>query len=82
MIPVAPYTVVNLVAGASHLRLGRFLLGTAIGLVPGLAALTWFSDSLYRAITDPGPETLGVLAGATVFIVLASWALRRLLKSS
>jgi len=82
MIPVAPYTVVNIVAGASHLRLGRFLLGTTIGIVPGIAALTWFSDSLYGAITDPSPRSLGVFAGATVFIVLGVWILQRLLKSS
>jgi uncharacterized membrane protein YdjX (TVP38/TMEM64 family) len=82
MIPVAPYTVVNIVAGASHLTLGRFLLGTAIGMLPGIGALTWFSGSLYRAITSPGPQSLGVLLGATVFIGLGVWLLRRLLKSS
>ena len=82
MVPVAPYTVVNIVAGASHLRLGRYMLGTAIGMAPGIAALTWFSDSLYRAITDPDPQSLGVLAGMTVFIGLAAWWLRRLVKSS
>ena len=82
MVPVAPYTVVNLVAGASHLRLGRFLLGTLIGMTPGIGALTWFSDSLLRAVTEPGPQSLGVLLGATVFIGLAAWLLRRVLKSS
>jgi phospholipase D1/2 len=82
MVPVAPYTVVNLVAGASHLRLGRFLLGTLIGMTPGIGALTWFSDSLFRAVTEPGPQSLGVLLGATVFIGLAAWLLRRVLKSS
>jgi phospholipase D1/2 len=82
MVPVAPYTVVNVVAGASHLQLGRFLLGTLIGMVPGLAALTWFSDSLYRAVTEPGPQSVAVLIGATAFIGLGAWLLRRLLKSS
>ena len=82
MVPVAPYTVVNLVAGASHLRLGRFLAGTAIGMVPGVGALTVFSDSLYRAVTDPGPQSLAVLLGATALIAIAAWLLRRMLKSS
>ena len=43
MVPVAPYSVVNIVAGASHLTLHRFLIGTAIGMAPGVAALCWFS---------------------------------------
>lgn len=82
MVPVAPYTVVNVVAGASHLQLGRFMVGTAIGMVPGVAALSWFSGSLYRAVTEPSAQSLGVLAAATVFIGAGVWLLRRLLKSS
>ena len=74
--------MVNLVAGASHLRMGRFLLGTVIGMTPGIGALTRFSDSLFRAVTEPGPQSLGVLLGATVFIGFAAWLLRRVLKSS
>lgn len=80
MVPVAPFTVVNIVAGASHLRVTHFLLGTAIGMVPGVAALTWFSGSLYKAVTDPGPRSLGVLAGATIFIGVGAWLLRRLMR--
>jgi len=82
MVPVAPYTVVNVVAGASHLQLGRFMAGTAIGMVPGVAALSWFSGSLYRAVTDPSARSLGVLLAATVFIGVGALLLRRLLKSS
>jgi phosphatidylserine/phosphatidylglycerophosphate/cardiolipin synthase-like enzyme/uncharacterized membrane protein YdjX (TVP38/TMEM64 family) len=82
MVPVAPYTVVNLVAGASHLQLVRYMLGTAIGMVPGIGALSWFSGSLYEAVTDPSARSVGVLLGATVFIGLGVWLLRRLLKSS
>jgi phospholipase D1/2 len=82
MVPIAPYTVVNIVAGASHLRLGRFMLGTAIGMAPGIAALSWFSDSLYQAVTDPSARSLGILGAATVVILVAVLSLRRLLKSS
>jgi len=58
------------------------LAGTAIGMVPGVGALTVFSDSLYRAVTDPGPQSLAVLLGATALIAIAAWLLRRMLKSS
>jgi phospholipase D1/2 len=82
MVPVAPYTVVNIVAGASHLQLARYMLGTAIGMVPGIGALSWFSGSLYEAFTEPSAQSIGVLLGATAFIGLGVWLLRRMLKSS
>jgi len=82
MVPVAPYTVVNIVAGASHLQLARYMLGTAIGMVPGIGALSLFSGSLYKAVTEPSVESIGVVLGATVFIGLGVWLLRRVLKST
>lgn len=82
MVPIAPYTVVNIVAGASHLKLNRFLIGTAIGMVPGIGALSWFSDSLWQAVRQPSAESLGVLLAVTVFIGTGVLLLRRIMKSS
>ena len=81
LLPVAPYTIVNLAAGASHLRLGVFMLGSAIGLVPGVAALTAFSGVLYKAFTQPSRESLIVLALLAGMIGIAVLVLRRFLKS-
>lgn len=82
LVPVAPYTVVNLVAGASHLDLGKFLAGSAIGLVLPLAALAWFSESLLDALTDPSPASITVLALALTVIGVGGWLLRRMLRSA
>ena len=82
MVPIAPYSVVNIVAGASHLKLNRFLIGTAIGMVPGIGALSWFSDSLWQAVKQPSAESLGVLLAVTAFIATGVLLLRRILKSS
>lgn len=81
LVPVAPYTVVNLVAGASHLRLGAFLLGSALGLAPGVLGLAVFSGSLLQALTDPGPGTLLLLVAVAAVLVGGALALRRLLGS-
>ncbi len=35
LVPIAPFTVVNLVAGASDIRLGAFMAGTILGMLPG-----------------------------------------------
>jgi uncharacterized membrane protein YdjX (TVP38/TMEM64 family) len=82
LVPVAPFTVINLVAGASHLRPGQFLLGSALGLAPGIFALTLFSDSLYRAVIDPGAASLGVLALVVTVLIAGTLGMRRLLRSS
>jgi phosphatidylserine/phosphatidylglycerophosphate/cardiolipin synthase-like enzyme/uncharacterized membrane protein YdjX (TVP38/TMEM64 family) len=82
LIPVAPYTVVNLVAGASHLRIGQFMIGSFIGLLPGIGALTLFSGTLYEAIMNPSAKTLGVLGVVAVVVVAGALLMRRLLKSS
>jgi len=82
MLPIAPYTIVNLAAGASHLRLGRFMAGSALGLIPGITGLTLFSESLLHAVMNPSAKSLGVLAVVATVIVIASLVLRRLLKAA
>lgn len=76
-VPVAPFTLVNLVAGATHLRVRDFLLGTALGMSPGILALTVFSDRLAAALHDPSPGTLAVLLAAVVLFALGAFAIYR-----
>jgi len=73
MLPVAPFTVVNLVAGASHLRMRDFLLGTALGMAPGILAVAVFSDRLAATLRDPSPGAIALLA--LVLIALGGGAL-------
>jgi phospholipase D1/2 len=39
MVPIAPFSIVNLVAGASKLSLRDFLLGTVLGMTPGIVVM-------------------------------------------
>ncbi|UZE51562.1 VTT domain-containing protein [Rhodopseudomonas sp. P2A-2r] len=39
MVPVAPFSLVNVLAGASQLRLGDFLIGTVLGMAPGIVTM-------------------------------------------
>jgi len=39
MVPIAPFSIVNVVAGASKLSLRDFMIGTALGMAPGIAAM-------------------------------------------
>ncbi len=76
-LPVAPFGVVNLIAGASHIRFFDYLLGTAVGMFPGVLAITLLGDSLGRLIRQP--SWTNVLLALAVFgvILLAVWWLRR-----
>lgn len=35
LLPIAPFAIVNMVAGASHLQLRDFIIGTFLGMLPG-----------------------------------------------
>lgn len=68
IIPVAPFTVINLVAGASHIKLKDFIWGTLIGMLPGILAITIFANSLLRVVKQPKPIEIVVFV-LVVFVI-------------
>ncbi len=79
LVPTAPFTVVNLVAGSSHLRFTHFLAGTAIGMAPGVLAISLLGAQVERVLRDPRPETLALAAGALAAALALGWVAGRLL---
>lgn len=53
MVPIAPFTVVNLVAGASGIRFGSFVAGTILGMLPGLLVMSALGHQLTRMLSGP-----------------------------
>jgi Uncharacterized conserved protein len=53
LVPLAPFGIVNLVAGASEIRLLDFVLGTAVGMLPGIAAMAALGHQITHMITHP-----------------------------
>lgn len=80
ILPVAPYSIINLIAGASHIKVGIFLVGTFLGMVPGIIGMTLFGDQLMNSLRDPGPGTIGILALIVLLVVGLGELLRRRLK--
>jgi uncharacterized membrane protein YdjX (TVP38/TMEM64 family) len=79
LVPVAPFTVVNVAAGSFNVRFRDFALGTLIGMAPGIFAIAVFGERLEHAIRSPGVGNFAVLAVLVALIVLASvWIRRRL----
>jgi phospholipase D1/2 len=81
LLPVAPYTIVNIVAGASRIRWRDFLFGTTLGLLPGLVLTSAFVDRAIAAVVSPSPETLATLAIVIAAIVALAAAARRRFES-
>ena len=82
LVPVAPFTVVNLVAGASEIRYRDFFLGTLIPMAPGALAMSIFADRILYAASDPGIGSVSVAVGILLALILAGSILRKKLSSS
>lgn len=85
MVPVAPFTVVNFAAGAVRVELTPYVLGTLLGLVPGVAVLTFLGAQVSDLLADPSPgQILAVVAAGLAWIALgfALQRLARLLRSA
>jgi uncharacterized membrane protein YdjX (TVP38/TMEM64 family) len=76
LVPLAPFAIESIVAGAIHMRVWHVALGTAIGLVPGTLATTIFGDQIETALSGGAINwwvvgaVLGVLTGGV-------WAVNR-----
>ena len=69
-MPVAPYSVVNLAAGAARIKRIPYLAGTVLGMLPGIIVSAAFLDRLLAAIRNPGPMTCAALAIAALLVAL------------
>jgi phospholipase D1/2 len=80
LVPVAPFAVVNVVAGALRIQPLHFLIGSAIGILPGTLFATVFGDQLIMGLRDPrsiNPWLIAVLVGIAGVLATAAWFLRR-----
>jgi phosphatidylserine/phosphatidylglycerophosphate/cardiolipin synthase-like enzyme/uncharacterized membrane protein YdjX (TVP38/TMEM64 family) len=76
-IPLAPFTIVNMIAGASHIRLKDYLLGTAIGMLPGILVITIFADRLLHTILNPGWINALIAMALAATIIWGSWWIKK-----
>ncbi len=68
LVPVAPFTIVNLISGASHIRFRDYLLGTFVGMAPGIAVMAALGDRLRHILQNPSAANIALLA-----LVIAVW---------
>ena len=77
LVPLAPFTIVNIVAGVSEVRLAHFVIGSGLGLSPGIALTTLLGTQLGAWLRHPDPVGAVILLGAVALLFLGGYALRR-----
>jgi len=81
LVPIAPFATFNLVAGASHLKFWQFMVGSLLGLAPGLGAITFLSGTLRAAISEPSWENVAIAAAAGLGLTGLAHFAKRWLRS-
>ena len=78
LLPVAPFTVVNIVSGAFKVPWRDYILGSLLGLAPGILITNLFAHQFASAIRNPGIGTFLLLAALIgVSVVGTVWLKRR-----
>ncbi len=76
LVPIAPFFVVGIVAGAVRLKLWHLALGTAIGMLPGTLAATIFGDQLEIALAG-GDVNWWLVGGCAALLATGAYLVKR-----
>jgi phosphatidylserine/phosphatidylglycerophosphate/cardiolipin synthase-like enzyme/uncharacterized membrane protein YdjX (TVP38/TMEM64 family) len=80
LIPAAPYTLVNLAAGALHVPPLEYTLGTALGLAPGLVVMSMLGGTIVGILNHPTIGGIALLIGLLLGTILLSVGLQLLVR--
>jgi uncharacterized membrane protein YdjX (TVP38/TMEM64 family) len=76
LVPIAPFAVEGIVAGAVRLKLWHLAAGTAIGLLPGTLATTIFGDQIETAVSG-GNVNWWIIGGCVAALGLGIVVVKR-----
>jgi uncharacterized membrane protein YdjX (TVP38/TMEM64 family) len=77
---VAPFQVVSALAGAVRVKARHFLLGTALGMAPGLLVATVLGDQVLEALRANGKANIWIAGAAVLALIGVGYAGNRWLK--
>jgi uncharacterized membrane protein YdjX (TVP38/TMEM64 family) len=77
IVPVAPFAIEGMVAGAVGIKLWHFALGTVLGMLPGTLTTTIFGEQIQTALEDPSKINYWLVGGVVVFFVGLILVVRR-----
>jgi uncharacterized membrane protein YdjX (TVP38/TMEM64 family) len=77
LVPIAPFAVESIVAGAIRMKLWHVVVGTGIGLLPGTLTTTIFGDAIETAVSGAGEVNWWLVGGALAILATGAWAVKR-----
>ena len=77
VVPVAPFPVEGIIAGAARIKVWDYSLGTFLGMLPGVLATTVFGREIERALKDPSKINYWVVGAVIVVFVLMTYFVGR-----
>jgi phospholipase D1/2 len=77
LLPVAPFTVVNVISGAFQVPLRDYVIGSLLGLTPGIVVINLFAHQVESAVRNPGVGSYTLVIASAVVVVLGTLWLRR-----
>lgn len=77
LVPLAPFIVENVVAGAFRIRMRDYLAGTFLGMMPGALTATVFGGQLETALTDPSRADYVMIGGVLALLIGGAFFVRR-----
>jgi phospholipase D1/2 len=79
LLPVAPFTIVNIISGAFQVPLRHYVIGTVLGMAPGIVVINLFAHQVESAVRNPGVGSYTLLIVlATASVVGTLWLRRKL----
>ena len=78
VVPSAPFIIVNMTAGLSHIPYWKFLAGTAAGSLPKIIFVAAVGASFMSFFTTRDPRDLAIIAGAFLAWFALIWYVRRI----
>jgi phospholipase D1/2 len=79
MVPMAPFTPLNIVAGALPIRFRHYLLGTVLGMTPGIVVLALLGNQLGGLLAAPKPAHFAWMGALLLSAGGLIWIVRRFL---
>jgi uncharacterized membrane protein YdjX (TVP38/TMEM64 family) len=77
LVPIAPFLVEGVVAGAARVKFSDFMIGTALGMLPGTLTSTVFGNQLQVWLEDPSRINYWAIALVLLGLGVATWLVRR-----
>ena len=72
LIPIVPFDGLSVAAGLARVPMRTFVVGTAVGIIPGTVIYTWFARSLFEGTTAASRTAfLQLLAAGTLLVILS-----------